>query len=66
MVRDVLNSRLGDLDLDGKVNFTDFLSFSANFGKTDATFEQGDQDGDGEVNFADFLEMSQNFGYQRD
>ena len=52
----------GDIDLDGSVDFEDFLDFSANFGLQDATWEDGDFDGDGLVGFNDFLLISSYFG----
>jgi|GEM_PF-6277732 len=53
---------VGDLDRDGMVAFTDFLAFSANFGKQDADATDGDFDGDGKVDFPDFLVLSANYG----
>lgn len=57
------NNRLGgDTDLDGDVDFADFLALSRNFedgpGKT---WADGDFTGDGQVLFADFLILSGNF-----
>ena len=52
----------GDTDLNGKVNFADFLVLSANFGSHNATWEMGDSNLDGEVEFGDFLELSANYG----
>jgi|GEM_PF-3444374 len=51
----------GDIDGNGEVGFTDFLSLSANFGNP-GKFEQGDLDCDGAVDFPDFLILSRNFG----
>lgn len=54
----------GDLDLNGKVEFADFLTFSGNFGITDkgGGYANGDIDLNGAVEFADFLTLSGNFG----
>ena len=52
----------GDTDLDGDVDFQDFLNLSANFGATDAVWGQGDFNGDGGVGFEDFLLLSAAFG----
>ncbi len=52
----------GDANLDGRVNFSDYLVLSQNFGMTEATWEQADFNGDGVVNFSDYLILSQNFG----
>lgn len=64
IVENVLGSKVGDLDLNGRVEFADFLVLSTNFGKS-ASYAEGDADGDGVVGFADFLLMSTNFGFQR-
>ena len=52
----------GDVNLDGRVGFDDFLILSGNYGETNATRAQGDLDGDGTVGFSDFLQLSANFG----
>ena len=53
----------GDANLDGIVDFTDFLTLTANFGKEiDAVFADGDFTADGRVSFADFLILSERFG----
>jgi hypothetical protein len=52
----------GDTDLDGDVDFADFLQFSDNFAAENATWGLGDFDGDQHVGFADFLVLSDNFG----
>lgn len=52
----------GDIDLDGSVDFNDFLDFSSNFGLQNATWDDGDFDGDGLVGFNDFLLLSNYFG----
>lgn len=51
----------GDLDDDGRVGFSDFLIFSASFGKSNASREAGDFNGDMVVDFADFLLLSHNY-----
>jgi len=53
---------MGDLNGDGEVNFTDFLTLSSNFGTDVVSHEQGDIDCNGTVEFADFLLLSSNFG----
>ncbi len=53
---------VGDSNLDGEVNFQDFLVLANNFGRTDAAFADGDFDENGTVDFVDFLALSQNFG----
>ena len=55
---------VGDTDLNGVVNFADFLSLSGNFGQASgATWGMGNFDNDGGVNFSDFLALSGNFGF---
>lgn len=51
----------GDADLNGAVEFADFLSLSSSFGEI-AGWADGDFDGDKQVQFPDFLLLSQNFG----
>ena len=52
----------GDTNLDGEVNFTDFLALSSGFGESDRTWSDGDSDCNGLIAFADFLSLSTNFG----
>lgn len=62
---DISLSAYGDLDLNGRVDFEDFLTLSGNYSVVDATYAQGDTTGDGRVSFADYLQISANFGFQR-
>ena len=59
------NTTLGDADLDGSVQFNDFLKFSLNFGVETTNWSDGDFDGDGVVSFTDFLALSRFFGSSR-
>lgn len=52
----------GDADLNGRVDFADFLLLSANFGEDDAAWAQGNFTADRVVNFPDFLFLSGNYG----
>lgn len=61
VVEAVVDSQFGDSDLDGDVDFADFLNLSANFGGS-GEWADGDFDGDGLIGFADFVVMSKNFG----
>lgn len=61
VVEAVVDSQFGDADLDGDVDFADFLTLSSNFGK-EGEWADGDFNGDGEINFADFVVLSKNFG----
>lgn len=62
LVQDVLNVKPGDADMNGKVDFADFLILSANFGKSDKGWTAGNFDLDESVSFADFLLLSTAFG----
>lgn len=52
----------GDADLNGAVEFADFLVLSNNFGADGVLWSGGDFDIDGKVAFSDFLVLSGNFG----
>ena len=58
------NSRRGDANRDGLVNFADLLILAQNYGTTGKTFSQGNFDYDvaGNVNFADLLLLAQRYG----
>lgn len=60
-VEDLAGTFFGDADLDGNVQFFDFLALSNSFGRPGG-WAQGDFDGNGEVAFTDFLILSDNFG----
>jgi hypothetical protein len=65
-VRDIALTNYGDMNLDGRVNFLDFVLFAANFGRSQAGWAAGDFDGDGDVGFSDFLALARGFGFSRD
>ena len=52
---------LGDANLDGKVNGTDFAITAANFNESVTSWDQGDFNYDGKVNGTDFALLLQNF-----
>lgn len=60
----VASTRRGDANLDGQVDFVDFLEFSGNFGRTDAAWAEGDFNGDRVVDFADYLLLAKDFDIQ--
>ena len=60
-ITDLKETKPGDTNLDGSVDFEDFLTLSANFGG-DGDWSQGDFNADGSVTFPDFLILSGNFG----
>ena len=51
----------GDTDLNGIVDFIDFLVVSDGFGEPVSTWSEGDFNANGRVDFADFLRLSGNF-----
>ena len=63
---EILQKTPGDANLDGEVNFSDFLTLSEHFGegtrRDPRAWSQGDFDGNNEVGFPDFLILSENFG----
>lgn len=67
LLETILQTKRGDFDLNGQVDFADFLTLSANFGKTDElSWSDGDANGDQKVTFADFLLLSANFGFENE
>ena len=57
------NTKRGDLDLNGRVDFADFLKLSGSYGLLTARHRDGDLTGDEWVDFDDFLILSANFGF---
>lgn len=53
--------RLGDANLDGRVDFNDFAIVSSNFGTSATNWSGGDFNANGVVDFGDFLRLSDNF-----
>lgn len=64
-IQEIAQTRRGDANLDGTVNFQDFLIVSSQFGQDEKGWADGDFTGDGTVGFEDFLFLSQNFGFRR-
>ena len=60
-VTELVGTHYGDLDLNGEVQFADFLTLARSFGEV-AGWSGGDLDGSGIVDFGDFLLLSENFG----
>lgn len=61
LIETILGTKRGDTDLDGDVDFNDFLKLAANFGSSNAGWAQGNFDLDTEVDFLDFVVMASNF-----
>jgi len=58
---EVMYTLLGDANLDGKVNGTDFNILATNFNTGGDSWDQGDFTYDGKVNGSDFNLLAQNF-----
>ncbi len=59
---------IGDIDEDGRVDFTDFLSFASGFGLVhshESYRARLDLNGDGPIDFQDFLIFVSHFGESR-
>lgn len=55
-----------DFNLNGKVDFGDFLILAEHFGQPLVLFQEGDANHDFQVNFDDFLILQENFGRTRE
>ena len=62
MILDELSTLPGDLDGNGDVSFSDFLTLATNFGAQSASYTDGDINLEHGVTFEDFLVLSKNFG----
>ena len=63
LIEEELQTQFGDTNLDGDVDFADFLQLSSNFGLAGSSWSQDDFNGDGSTVFDDFLLLSSNFGF---
>jgi len=61
LIQDILMVNVGDANLDGAVNFDDFLALQGRFGGMGG-WANGDFNGDMMVNFDDFLALQGKFG----
>lgn len=64
-IEELVDSRFGDADLNGEVNFADFLVLSRHFASSNTGWAEGDFDGSGTTDFTDFQQLSANFGFER-
>lgn len=63
LLASILGTTRGDADLNGVVEFADFLLLAAAFPENEQQgWESGDFNGDGRTTFADFLLLAANFG----
>lgn len=60
-ITDLAMTFTGDADLNGAVQFADFLALAEGFNQ-EGGWADGDFDGSGVVQFPDFLQLSENFG----
>lgn len=58
----VFSPGMGDINLDGKVDFNDLLTLAQNYGSNNAAWCEGDLNSDGSVGFADLLLLAQHYG----
>jgi hypothetical protein len=58
---EVMYTLLGDANLDGKVNGSDFAILATNFNEAVNSWDQGDFNYDNKVNGTDFTELAENF-----
>jgi hypothetical protein len=55
-------TKVGDLNLDGQVTISDFITLAANYGLEDtATWDLGDVNYDHDVTISDFIDLAANF-----
>lgn len=62
LVREIIATEYGDFDLNGRVDFADFLILSKNFQRNEVDWLHGDASGDKQVDLTDFLLLSDHFG----
>jgi hypothetical protein len=65
LVENILNTRAGDADLNGTVDFNDFVILANHFGASPGGWAAANFDFDGTVGFSDFVALANNFGFQR-
>jgi hypothetical protein len=58
---EIMYTLVGDANLDGKVNGTDFTILATNFNQSVSSWDQGDLNYDGRVNGSDFILLAGNF-----
>ena len=60
-----LGTSIGDLNLNGEVDFMDYFKFSQELGNQNSVWVTGDFDGDGMTDLTDFLLLSDKFGTKK-
>ena len=64
LIEVILDTKEGDFDLDGDVDFDDFGALAANYNKAGG-WADGDSDGDGDTDFDDFGALASNYNWSR-
>jgi len=55
-------ARVGDADLDGKVDFNDLVTLARHYNQSNANWDEGDFNYDGNVGFDDLVALARNYG----
>ena len=55
-------ARVGDADLDGKVDFNDLVTLARHYNQSNANWDEGDFNYDGKVGFDDLVALARNYG----
>ena len=63
LVRDILGTELGDINLDGQINAADMMTMAASFSQANVGWAGGDLNGDDVVNLTDLMVLRQYFGF---
>jgi len=64
LVKTIFQTRYGDTDLNGTINFDDYVRTDNGFNNHLAGWMNGDFDGNGQVNFDDYVIIDLNFNQQ--
>ena len=64
LVREILNTEFGDIDLDGDIDFADFVVLSSHFGQASGRWATGNVDGQNGIAFSDFVTLTSRFGFR--
>ncbi|MEM6333476.1 MAG: N-acetylmuramoyl-L-alanine amidase [Planctomycetota bacterium] len=63
MLEDILGTKSGDANLDGKIDTADLAILASNFGGAAASYAEGDFNGSGTVDTGDLATLAASFGY---
>jgi hypothetical protein len=65
MITELFRTQPGDVNLDGKIDSSDYVIIRKSFGISGAKYTQGDVDLDGDVDAADLSDWQGRFGFVR-